>query len=217
MPGPLLAIAVPAGGPLTGRRLGQHLARHELAEMSVWERILNWLAHLPRSAGNVVPGGWFGLISLAIIAVLAVTVVLYWARPSRTSRARQGSVLTSDSLSARDYRRTARELAAAGDYAGAIVAGVRAIAADLDERAILPSQPGRTADELAVEAAREMPALTADLKAVTRLFDDIRYGDKDGSLAGYQLVSRVDEAVRSARAQGAAAAEATQAGFGVPR
>ena len=217
MPGPLFAIAVTAGRMPIGRRLGQRLARRELAEMSIWERIWSWLAHLPRNAGNVVPGGWFGLVSLAIIAVLAVTIVLYWVRPSRTRRARPESVLASDSLSARDYRRTARELAAAGDYAGAIVAGVRAIAADLDERAILPSQPGRTADELAAEAGRELPALAADLRAVTRLFDDIRYGDKDGSLAGHQLVSRVDEAVRAARPQGTSAAEAAPAGYGVPR
>ncbi|HEX6934482.1 MAG TPA: DUF4129 domain-containing protein [Streptosporangiaceae bacterium] len=217
MPRPLLATAVAAAGPPIGRHLGQRLARHELAEMSLWERILNWLVHLPGNAGNVVPGGWFGLISLAVIAVLAVTIVVYWVRPSRTRRARPDSVLAGESLSARDYRRTARELAAAGDYAGAIVAGVRAIAADLDERAILPSQPGRTADELAAEAARELPALAADLTDVTRLFDDVRYGDKAGSLAGYQLVSRVGEAVRAARPQPAPAAAAAPAGFGVPR
>jgi hypothetical protein len=126
-------------------------------------------------------------------------------------------VLADGSLSARDYRRTASELAAAGDYAGAIVAGVRAIAADLDERAILPSQPGRTADELAAEAGRELPALAADLRAVTRLFDDVRYGGKEGTLAGHQLVSRVGEAVRAARPLGAPADAAPPAGFGVPR
>lgn len=217
MPGSVVATAVTAGGPPVGRHLGQRLARHELAEMSTWERILNWLIHLPRTAGDLVPGGWFGLISLAIIAVLAVTVVAYWVRPSRIRRARPDSVLASESLSARDYRRSARELAAAGDYAGAIVAGVRAIAADLDERAILPSQPGRTADELAAEAGRELPALAADLRTVTRLFDDVRYGDKAGSLAGYQVVSRIDEAVSAARPHGAAAAETATAGFGVPR
>ncbi len=217
MPGPFIAIAVTAGGPPIGRRLGQRLAGRELAEMSFWERIWNWLVHLPRNAGNLVPGGWFGLIALAVIAVLVVTVVVYWVRPSGTRRARPDSALASDSLSARDYRRSARELAAAGDYAGAIVAGVRAIAAELDERSILPSQPGRTADELAAEAGGELPALAADLRTVTRLFDDVRYGDREGSLAGYQLVSRVDEAVRAARPQGAPVADATPAGFGVPR
>ena len=102
--------------------------------MSFWQRIANWLAHLPANAGRVVPGGWFGLIALAILAVLAVTVVLYWARPARTRRARAESVLGGESMSARDYRRSAERLAAAGDYASAIVEGVRAIAAEMEER-----------------------------------------------------------------------------------
>jgi hypothetical protein len=206
-----------AGGPLIGRQTGQRLARRELAEMGFWDRVVNWLEHLPGNAGNVVPGGWFGLIALAILAVLAVTVVLYWARPARARRTRNDSVLTGETMSARDYRRAAERLAAAGDYAGAIVEGVRAIAAELDERAILSPRPGRTAHELAAEAGAELPGLAGDLRAVTRLFDDIRYGDKDGNLAGYQLVGRLDEAVRAARPAAGPAQEPAPAGFGVPR
>ncbi len=220
MPGPAAANVrsfAAAGGPLIGRQSGQRLARHELAEMGFWDRVVNWLEHLPGNAGKVVPDGWFGLIALAILAVLAVTLVLYWARPARARRARDGSVLTGETMSARDYRRAAERLAASGDYAGAIVEGVRAIAAELDERAILSPRPGRTAHELAAEAGAELPGLAGDLRAVTRLFDDIRYGDKDGNLAGYQLVGRVDTAVRAARPAAGPAHEPAPAGFGVPR
>jgi hypothetical protein len=208
---------VPAGGPLIGRNAGQRLARRELAEMSFWQRILHWLFHLPMNAERVIPGGWFGLIALAILAVLAVTLVLFWARPTRTRRTQSEPVLGGRSISARDYRRSAEQLAGAGDYAGAIVDGVRAIAAELDERAILPARPGRTAHELALEAGRELPELARDLGAAMRLFDDIRYGDKDGNLGGYQLVSRLDKDIRAARPSGAAAQQAEPAGFGVPR
>jgi type II secretory pathway pseudopilin PulG len=211
------AAAVLAGRPLIGRNSGQRLARHELAEMTFWQRIVNWLARLPANAGTVVPGGWFGLISLAILAVVAVTVVLYWARPTRTRRARNESVLGRESMTARDYRRSAERWAAAGEYAGAIVDGVRAIAAELDERGILPPRPGRTAGELAAEAGGELPDLAADLRAVTRLFEDIRYGDKDGNLVGYQLVSRVDHEVRAARPASALPLPTQLTGFGVPR
>jgi hypothetical protein len=211
------SAAVPAGGPPIGRHAGQRLARRELAEMTFWQRIVNWLAHLPVNAGKVVPGGWFGLISLAILAVVTVTVVLYWARPTRTRRARTEAVLGRASMSARDYRRSAERLAAAGEYAAAIVDGVRAIAAELDERGVLPPRPARTARELASEAGGELPDLAADLRAVTRLFEDIRYGDKDGHLEGYQLVSRVDNEVRVARPAAAAAPQAQLTGFGVPR
>src|SRR6266568_4105636 len=204
-----------AGGPLIGRRTGQRIARNELAELSIWQRILRWLFRL--SSGNVVPGGWCGLIALAVIAVLAVTVIIFWVRPARTRRAAAAAVLSGETLTARDYRRAAERLAAAGDYAAAIVEGVRAIAAELAERDVLPPRPGRTADELAAEAGAELPGLADDLRAVTRLFDDIRYGDKDGSRAGYQLVSQVDKDVRAARPAAARAAQPAMAGFGVPR
>jgi len=202
-------------GPLIGRRTGERLARHELGELSLWQRIAQWLARLP--AGNAVPGGWFGLIALAVLAVLAVTVVIFWVRPGRTSRAASDAVLGGESMTARDYRREADRLAAAGDYAGAIVEGVRAIAAELSERDILPPRPGRTADELAAEAGTELPGLADDLRAVTRLFDDIRYGDRDGTLAGHQLASRVDKDVRAARPTAGRGTQPAMAGFGVPR
>lgn len=204
-------------GPLVGRRTGQRLARQELAETSFWQRVLGWLARLFRASGNAVPTGWFGLIALAILAVLAISVVIFWVQPRRVRRAQSEAVLNGESMTARDYRRAAERLAAAGDYTRAIVEGVRAIAADLEEREILAPRPGRTADELAWQAGRELPGIADDLRAATRLFDDIRYGDKDGSHAGYQLVSRVDKDVRAARAAAAAAPEPDLAGFGVPR
>jgi hypothetical protein len=212
MPGGFL----PSGRGLIGRQAGQRLARHELAEMSTWQRILAWLARLVSSAGTAVPGGWFGLIALAILAVLAVTAVIYWVRPAMSRRARAESVLGGEPMTARDYRRAAERQAAAGDYANAIVETVRAIAADFDERGILPPRPGRTAAELGAEAGRELPSLAADLRTAARLFDDIRYGDKEGSPAGYQLVNRVAENARTAR-PAAAAPEPALAGFGVPR
>ena len=206
-----------AGGPLIGRHAGRRIARTKLAEMSFWQRLLSWLEHLPKNAGRVVPGGWFGLIALAILAVLAVALVFYWVRPGRTRRAQSESVLGGKAASARDYRRSAQALADAGDYAGAIVGGVRAIAADLEERSILLPRPGRTAGEFASEASRELPGLTSDLRAVMQLFDDVRYGDKEGNLAGYQLVSRVDKDVSAARPTGAPTQQAELAGFGVPQ
>lgn len=208
---------VPPGGHLIGRHAGQRLARGELAELTFWQRILNWLIRLPNNAAVVIPGGWSGLIALAILAVAAISLVIYWARPSRTRRAQAIPVLGGEPMSARDYRRSAERWATDADYASAIVDGVRAIAAELDERAILPPRPGRTAGELASEAGSALPGLASDLRAVTQLFDDIRYGEKDGSLAGYQLVSRVDNDVRAARPASAPAPSEQLAGLVMPR
>src|SRR5260221_5513584 len=177
MPSGLLSSA---GRPLIGRRTGQRLARHELAEVSIWQRILAWLGKLVSNAGTAVPGGWFGLIALAILVVLAVTAVLYWLRPTMSRRARAESVLGGEPMTAQDYRRAAERLAAAGDYGDAIVETVRAIAADLDERGVLPPRPGRTADELAVEAGRELPRPSEGPPIAAQPFHDIKDRRKDG-------------------------------------
>jgi Domain of unknown function (DUF4129) len=206
-----------SGLPLIGRREGQRLARHELAGKTFWERVLNWIAHLPRTAGHVLPGGWFGLIALAILAVLAISLVVYWARPARSRRSHADAVLDGTPMSARDHRRAAERLASGLDYTGAIVEAVRAIAAELDERAILRPRPGRTAGELAAEAGGELPALAARLRGATQLFDDVRYGGKNGTLAGYELVRGVDEEVRAARTGAPPEPALATAGLPVPR
>ncbi len=223
---PALTVAVrpaltwlAAGGPLIGRREGQRLARSELAKVGLLQRMLNWIGRLFDGASHLVPHGWFGLIALAVIAAAAVIVVLFWVRPARAGRSAARPVLTGAARTAQDYRAAAERLAAAGDYGGAIVQGVRAIAAELEQRKILPPRPARTADELAFEAGGELPEAAGDLRSATRLFDDIRYGDKEGTDAGYQLVRRVDAQVRTARVAAAAAGPAAGAAavLGVPQ
>ena len=127
-----------------------------------------------------MPTGWFGLIVLGVLAAVLVVVILVWVRPARHRRERQSAVIGNKTRTAQDYRKSAARLAAAGDFSAAIIDGVRAIAAELEERGILPPRLGRTANELAAEAAAELPTLTADLRSVTGLFDDIRYGDRPG-------------------------------------
>jgi hypothetical protein len=204
-----------AGGPLIGRRDARRLARHELAEVSWWQRVFQAIARMLNAAGNTVPRGWFGLIVLAVLAVVIVIVIVFWVRPARARRARAKPVLGGENKTAADYRRAARQLAEAGDYTGAIVEGVRAIAAELDEREILLPRADRTADELAAEAGSKLASLAADLRIVTRMFDDIRYGDKDGTHAGFDAVSQLDAQVRKAKAE--AGATPAPAGLGMPR
>ncbi len=170
--------------------------------MSFWQRLLNAIAHLFNASANAVPGGWFGLIVLAVLAVLGVTAVVFWVRPARTGRSQARALLSGQARSAQDHRQEAQRLAAAGEFDQAIIEGVRAIAVELEERDILPPRLGRTADELAREAGQALPLLASDLRLVSRLFDDVLYGGRDGTRQGYGLVSRVDEAVRSARHAG---------------
>jgi Domain of unknown function (DUF4129) len=212
-----LAHRFQASGPLIGRRDARILARRELGRLNLAERLLLDLRRLFGLGGNAVPTGWFGLVVLGVLAAALVIVIFAWVRPARHRRERKSAVIGHQTRTAQDYRKSAARLAAAGDFGGAIVDGVRAIAAELEERGILPPRLGRTADELALETAAELPSLTADLRSATRLFDDIRYGDRPGTEAGYQLVSRLDAAVRTTPVTAGGTRPAEVSGFGVPR
>ncbi len=203
-------IVMPAPGEgLIGRQAARELARRELSKSiyqpSVAERIARWLARLYHDASLAVPGGWWSAVALTIALVLVITAVLFWVRPARARKSASSAVLPGKARDAADYRRAARELAEAGDYSAAIVERVRAIAAGLSERGIVPARPGRTAHELGEEAAAELPASAAELRAVMRLFEDVRYGDRPGTQPGYLRVSHLDAELRAARPARAAA------------
>jgi hypothetical protein len=197
-PAAVAAPRIAAGGPLIGRHQAQILARRELAKVSIWTRILHDIEQLFNTSANAVPGGWFGLVVFGVIVVVLVIAILSWARPAAGRRIRARSVLGGTARTAEDYRLSAARFADAGDYGEAIVEAVRAIAAELEERGILRPRLGRTANELAIEAGGELPELAADLRSATGLFDDVRYGDRPGTQAGYELVRRLDARVRTA-------------------
>lgn len=207
--GPLAAdplAAGPPGGAAVTRGAGQQLARSELSKrmyhpgVSLVERIEVAIAHLLQSAQGAVPGGWWAVIALAALAVLAGAVILHRIGPVTRSRARAGAALLPDRpLSARDHRQEGERLAAAGDFAGAIVESLRAVALELEERRVLPPRAGRTADELAVEASAPLPGQAAGFREAALLFDEVRYGGRAGTRAGYRRLRDLDDAVSRAR------------------
>ena len=153
------------------------------------------------------------------MAVLAAVGILAWIGPARrTRRGRAAAVLGSRPMSAAEHRRSAEQLAAAGDYAGAIVERMRALAVDLEARDLAP-RAGRTATELAAEAAAALrsgaagpAAITDGLARAARLFEDVRYGGRPGTRAGYEQVRDTDTRIAAVRAPQPAAT----AGAGPP-
>jgi hypothetical protein len=220
---PVRAAATAAGTvvpPGIHREPARQLARRELSrsiyQPSLVHRlvndVLNWLNSL---LGPVGPqhARWWTLIVLILVAVLVIFGVIRWMGPTRRSRRqRSAAVLSSEQLSAGDHRRNSDRLAAAGDLAGAIVERVRAIAVELESRGVLLPRPGRTASELAAEAASSLPASAAGLRDAARLFDDVRYGGRAGTLAGYEQVRDLDSVIASARTPAVAAAGPADAG-----
>jgi hypothetical protein len=204
--------AVAAGRPLIGRETGQELARRELSKAiyhpqpALIERIIDAILRYLDRASGALPGGWWSLAVLAGILLSIVIRVLIRTDFVRTQGRRpKGPLLDGEPLSARDYLENAQRLADAGQFGAAIIVGMRAIAAELDERGLVTDVPGRTADELASEAGRVLPAMAADLDRAARLFDDVRYGDRIGTKAGYLELRDLNGRIRAARPVAAAA------------
>jgi hypothetical protein len=213
------AAAVPGGGAVT-RQQGQRLARAELSKEMYHPGVSlsEWIDHAINDLlnGATVTVGRAGLVVFAAVLAVAIVVVMAWIGPVARSRPRgRIPLLAAGQLSARDHRQQAERMAAAGDYTAAIIESVRAVAVDLEERGILLPRVGRTADEFAAEASRPLPDHAANLMTVARLFDDVRYGQRAGTAAGYQQVRELDAAMQAARpvaAAGTPAAATTASG-----
>ena len=203
----LTVLAAPASGrPGIGRRAAQQLAREELSKpvyhpstsltQRIIDAILRLLARIVHGANLVVPGGWWGLVALAALLVIVVAGLRAWLGPvGRTHRGRGALTPHGTARTARDHRTEAERLADAGDYATAIRECVRAIAAELDERGVLPPRTGRTADEFAEEAGRVLPVHVLALRGAARLFDEVCYGQRPGSRDGYERLRELGKQV----------------------
>lgn len=198
-----------------GRQAAQRQARAELSKgiyhhhkpllAQILDAITRWLGRLFHQANTAAPGGWWGVVALLVLLVLVIAVIGHRIGPvARTRRRAQEQVRGAHVSTARELRDSAATLAASGDYSGAICQAVRAIAAELGERTVLPPRAGRTADEFAAEAGQAMPQHAAGLHAAARLFDEIRYGYRVGSRQGYERLRELDSAVQASAARPAA-------------
>lgn len=202
----LAVLTAPGGRPGIGRRAAQRLAREELSKpiyhpttslaQRVIDAVLRLLGRLFNAASSAVPGGWWGLVGLAALAVIVAAGLRAWMGPvGRTHRSRVPLTPQGTTRTARDHRNEAERLAHAGDYTNAIRACLRAIAAELEERGVLPPRAGRTADEFAEEAGRALPAHAQALRDAAHLFDEVCYGQRPGTMAGYQGLRELDKQV----------------------
>ncbi|MFI0447896.1 DUF4129 domain-containing protein [Actinomadura sp. 6N118] len=196
-----------------GRDEARELARRELEKQmyqdnsswleKLWDQFTDWLnglfedASAPQAQGN--GGGWVSIVIILVILAAAIAIVAWLMRGRRLTRSRKAPLLEEKPSASRDHRDAAERHAAAGQWAEAIRERLRAIARDLEERAILGPRPGRTADELAAEAGQALPELATDLLTGVRIFDDVWYGDRPGTAEGYATLTTLDERVRATR------------------
>ncbi|MCV7065782.1 DUF4129 domain-containing protein [Mycolicibacterium farcinogenes] len=156
---------------------------------------LNGLLYRITAAGSTIPGGWFTISVLAILVVAAIVVAVRIARRTmRTDRRTDPALFGSQELSAAQHRSIAEQYAAQGDWSAAIRHRVRALARRLEETGVLDPVPGRTATELARDAAAALPALSTELFSAATIFNDVSYGEQPGTEAAYRAIAALDEA-----------------------
>ncbi|WP_232326605.1 DUF4129 domain-containing protein [Microbispora sp. ATCC PTA-5024] len=204
----LAAAAFLLAGPDVGREEARREAarellrpvyQHESVLDRMWRTFTQFLGDL-LDAGGGTAGGVLSLV-LIVVVLVALAALLLWAlrRMSRDRGAGAGGVFERGELTAAEHRAAAGRLAAEGDWSGAIRERLRAVARDLEERAIVTPLPGRTAMELADVAGRALPDHAADLRAVARVFDDVTYGEVPGTREAYETMAGLDERLRAAR------------------
>jgi hypothetical protein len=197
-----------APGPVPiGREAGRQAAKHELSKR-IYHRyddswpiaILKWLSHelakLFDTASRHAPGGGAGAIAFIGILVALVLLARWRLGPlGRQARAVE-PVLGDQVRTAAEHRAAAATAAASGDWNLAVVEGMRAVARQLEETGLLDARPGRTADELARDAARRLPSAAGSLASAATTFDAVAYGGRPATSDSYDVVRRADDAVR---------------------
>ncbi|MFF2045793.1 DUF4129 domain-containing protein [Kitasatospora sp. NPDC058170] len=200
------------GAPVTiPRDPARDAARDELLKAdyhrhdpSLQERVLDWIGDRLGDALDAVAGnGTSGTTGLVLFLVIAVLIggALWWrlGAPKRAARTVQPVFGTAGPRSAAQYRAEAEAHAAAGRWPQAVREQMRALVRALEERTLLDTRPGRTADEAAAEAGRALPEHAAALAAAARSFDDIAYGERTADQAAYRLLHDLDRALERTR------------------
>jgi hypothetical protein len=173
---------------------------------SVSQRINEWIHELLYRVieeGSSVPGGWLTITVLVILLIAAVAIAVRIAR--RTIRTRSGGdyqLFDAGQLTAAQHRAIAERFAAEENWTAAIRHRLRAVARGLEENGTLDPAPGRTASELATDAAGRLPPLAAELSRAATAFNDVTYGERPGTQAGYQLIVDLDDHLHQQPAAG---------------
>jgi Domain of unknown function (DUF4129) len=192
---PTIDIGRDAAHDAAQRELGKAIYPRE----SLTDRILNWIDELIFklvSEGASVPGGWFTITVLFVLAAVAIFFAIRVARRTMRTHRSAGALFGTHELTADEHRAIAQRIAAQGDWAAAIRHRLRAVARQLEESAVLNPVPGRTATELARDAGAALPALVCQFNSAANAFNDVTYGERPGTERAYRTVADLDDRLR---------------------
>lgn len=195
----------PIGREEAQRKAAEELLKPEYQQESFTDTLVRRFQQFLADLFDTATGG--GLVG-AIIATVAIVLILcviaflvfwYLRKTSGAKAAGSGELFGAVAMTAAEHRAEAERLAAENRWADAIRERLRAIARDLEDRALVDNLPGRTADELAAEAGKALPGFADDLATAARIFDEVTYGSVPGTPASYQVLGSLDDRIRVAR------------------
>lgn len=196
---PILPVQPDAGQGRSWARA--ELAGPEYDHPSLVRRALEWLLArlqdlpLPHGSGTAITG----TVLVALLVALLVWALWRAGGPLGRRAGAADDVFDAPARSAASHRAAADAAAGAGDLRTAVLERFRAVVRELEERAVLAEQPGRTAGEAARAAAARLPDLGAPLAAAARAFDDVRYGDRPATPEMDAGLRELDAALRAGR------------------
>jgi len=165
----------------------------------VLDKVAEWLDARLTDAAGAAPGGPVGLLAIVAVLVGLVALILWRIGPLRRSAtAPRGAFELSGPLDAEEHRRRANAYAAERRYAEAVRERMRAIVRELETRGVLEPRPGRTADEVAREAAELVPSAAGELRGSATVFDEVWYGGRPATVGTDAAMREADQRVRSA-------------------
>lgn len=165
----------------------------------VFDWVTHWIDRLFERVTAHAPGGGPGALVLLFVVVALLVFARWQLGPMRRETRAREALLEERTTTAAQHRAAATEAAAAGRWQEAVVARMRALARDLEERGILDERPGRTADELAREAGVVLPDVAQLVRTAAWTFDEVVYGDRPAGEQSYAAVVAADDAVRRGR------------------
>lgn len=160
--------------------LRRELSRAEYQE-SLSERFSRWFNNLVDDLAAATQGhGLSPVAALVLLALLAggIALVLSRLRANPAPVGASAAVFSEARQTADEHRRRADTALQREEWGEAVVEAVRALAAGLVERGLIPEQSGVTVHEIGERAAELFPRQVRRLEAMSLVFDETRYGER---------------------------------------
>jgi hypothetical protein len=173
---------------------------YRAARPSWLERLVAWLldqlTDLISRASAAAPGGWWGILGLAVVIAVTIIVIRWRVGPIARNQALELSL--DPSVPASQYRARAAASALAGDWGEAVTLRMSAIVRAAEERGLVPARPGRTVDEFAQAVGQVAPQAATSVMRAATVFDRVRYGSRAADQGDYAAIVAADDDLAAA-------------------